>query len=285
LVTIFGSAGSASTPGADVAIQRLVSGTWVTIANGTLSADRMYSVQVRAASGTYKYQAVIGGFNSPNLTVTGIYGRNITVPAAGAPFTVAGQLPTAVSADVKVQWSSNGTSNWTDRGHAPSSTSGFVGVRTYLGATSYIRMRAPSIPSWTPPAQKITLGTDPYIARILQDTNKYRASAGRPALKLLPSLNLVAGNWAYSMHQSSVPSDCSASFKHNPNYAGQYAPGWTRAAENISAGQTYTQVVPGWWNSPIHKANILGSYTHIGIGYYFGTKCYKRYYVQNFARY
>lgn len=41
------------------------------------------------------------------------------------------------------------------------------------------------------------------------------------------------------------------------------------AGENIAAGQsTPSAVVSAWWNSPGHKANILGgSYKHMGVGY------------------
>ena len=39
--------------------------------------------------------------------------------------------------------------------------------------------------------------------------------------------------------------------------------------ENIAAGQrTPEQVMNGWMNSPGHRQNIMGPYTHIGVGYY-----------------
>jgi hypothetical protein len=39
------------------------------------------------------------------------------------------------------------------------------------------------------------------------------------------------------------------------------------AGENIAAGQkSAAEVMAGWMNSPGHRANILGNYTHIGVG-------------------
>lgn len=64
-----------------------------------------------------------------------------------------------------------------------------------------------------------------------------------------------------------------------------YPSGWSRAGENIAAGYGYTSVVQGWIDSPGHRANMLGDYTHIGIGYYSGSNCYRTYFVQNFAKY
>lgn len=42
---------------------------------------------------------------------------------------------------------------------------------------------------------------------------------------------------------------------------------WSAVAENIAAGQTTEQeVVAGWYQSPGHKANMLGNYRHTGVG-------------------
>ncbi len=39
--------------------------------------------------------------------------------------------------------------------------------------------------------------------------------------------------------------------------------------ENIAAGQRSSeQVMKDWMNSPGHRGNIMGAYTHIGVGYY-----------------
>lgn len=277
--------------GTGVQLQRRTgSGPWMPVATGTLNSSKQFSISVRAATGTHKYRAFINETSfSPELTVAGMYGRNISVPAPGAPFTLSGQLPVGLppvdSRPVYVLWYTSGT--WKQRGGSASSSSGFVGVRTNLPSTSPVRLYAPpqgALPAWYGPMGKITIGSDSRISRILADTNKYRASKGKPALKLYYPLNTVAGNWAYYMQQN-------CDFRHNTTADGKlnvsgYPSGWKAAAENIAVGQTYTTVVAAWINSPGHRANILGNYTHIGIGYYEGSNCSaNRYWVQNFARY
>lgn len=43
---------------------------------------------------------------------------------------------------------------------------------------------------------------------------------------------------------------------------------WSSAGENVAMGfPTAESVVLGWWNSPGHRANMLGSYAHVGVGY------------------
>ncbi len=65
----------------------------------------------------------------------------------------------------------------------------------------------------------------------------------------------------------------------------KFAPDFSASAENISAGDaTAEEVMKSWMNSPGHKKNILNpKYTHIGIGYYKGTKGYRHYWAQNFG--
>lgn len=276
--------GGAMSPPVGTAVhlqRRLGSGAWTTITSGTINGSHQFSFNVYVATGAYKYRAYVNATSSsPELNVSGTYGRNISVPATGAPFTLSARLPAAQSRLVKAQYSVDG-STWTTRGQATSSSTGWVGIRTYLVATSFVRVMAPAtstLPTWVGPRGKVTIGVDPVIKRILDDTNADRATHGLPALALHPSLNKVAGNWAYSMHQN-------CSHAHNPNYSTQIPSGWTADAENIGWGFSYTQIVPAWIASTTHHKNIDGPYTHIGIGYYFGSNCDQRYYVQDFAKY
>ena len=56
------------------------------------------------------------------------------------------------------------------------------------------------------------------------------------------------------------------------------------AGENIAAGQsTASIVIDSWWNSPGHKANILGEgFDHMGVGYKGTSSNYRHYWVQLF---
>lgn len=116
---------------------------------------------------------------------------------------------------------------------------------------------------------------------ILYKTNEYRKQQGRPALKGLSSLDTVAQDWSQKMADANKDV-----LEHRPKFWEHYPDGWSYAAENIAAGYTPTTVVASWINSAPHRANLLCSCTHIGIGYVSkpGSK-YGTYFTQNFARY
>jgi uncharacterized protein YkwD len=113
--------------------------------------------------------------------------------------------------------------------------------------------------------------------RIRKATNAYRVAEGLPRLAVRADLQQVSQRWTRTMART-------GRMEHNPDYAGQIPSGWTAAGENVAAGFSVGQVTRAWWGSPGHRANLLGDYTHIGIGYAVsddGTP----YYTQNFARY
>ena len=90
--------------------------------------------------------------------------------------------------------------------------------------------------------------------------NQERAAKGLPALVRNASIEAVAVNWANQMAAN-------GKMQHNPNYSSQIPGGWTAAAENVAQGQpTAAQMNSDWMNSPGHRANVLGDYTHVGIG-------------------
>lgn len=279
-VTFNGSTNGAASA-APVALQRRYgSGPWNTVkTGGRLSSSGTYSLSMFVPVGTYQYRLVVGSSASSAETVSGSYGRNIATPAAGAPFTLTARLPWGQARPVVAQVLVGNT--WSTRGRGTSSSAGLAAIRTYLTSSSYMRMYAPatsSMPAWAGPKRIVSTGTDPVIKKILDDTNAYRRTLGRGPLKLHPTINRIAGNWAYYMHQK-------CEYKHNPTYTSGYPWGWRKAAENVAAGRDVLSVVTSWIESLAHRANILGDYTHIGIGYYEGANCYGRYWVQNFAKY
>ncbi|WP_052337209.1 CAP domain-containing protein [Nocardioides alkalitolerans] len=113
--------------------------------------------------------------------------------------------------------------------------------------------------------------------RIVADTNAARAEAGLPPLAQYSAINTVAQRWSDRMAAT-------GDFSHNPSYADQMPAGWRRAAENIAYGYTVTGVVPAWMNSDGHRRNILGDFTHIGVGVTVDANG-RTYYVQNFGKY
>jgi uncharacterized protein YkwD len=133
-------------------------------------------------------------------------------------------------------------------------------------------------PSWLSAGQTISVAplTDEEI--IWKDVNCVRALAGKAPLILDSQLSSVARNWSKFLHDNDE-------FYHNPNYSSQIRPGWRRAGENIAAGQQVNTVVEAWRNSPGHYKNMIGDYTHIGVGNYVGPYGYKRYFTNNFGKY
>jgi uncharacterized protein YkwD len=278
----FSASAKGAPSAAPVALQRRYgSGTWSTVkTGGRLSSSGTYSLSMFVPVGTYQYRLKVGSSAySAAETVSGNYGRNISTPATGAPFTLIARLPWGQARPVVAQVQVGST--WSTRGRSNSSSAGLVGIRTYLTSSSYMRMYAPatsSLAAWAGPRRIVSTGTDPVIKKILDDTNAHRRTLGRSPLKLHPTLNRIAGNWAYYMHQK-------CEYKHNPTYTSGYPWGWRKAAENVAAGRDVLSVVTAWIESLAHRANLLGDYTHVGIGYYEGSNCYGRYWVQNFAKY
>jgi uncharacterized protein YkwD len=213
-----------------------------------------------------------GNFTSqPTPQITG-------APRVGSPLRGVPGLWTPSPASVAYQWLRNGSviSGATGLTYTPvaadqGATLTFRATAQRPGATTSVRTSAPT--AAVAPAVAVE------IQRILDDTNAFRARYGRAPLTLDPQISSVAQNWTNYMASS-------CTFDHNPSFSTQMRAGWTAAAENIAAGQQYTDVVAAWINSPGHRANLLGDYTHIGIGYVGASSCpYGRYYTQNFGRY
>ncbi|MDN4646515.1 FG-GAP-like repeat-containing protein [Arthrobacter sp. PsM3] len=118
---------------------------------------------------------------------------------------------------------------------------------------------------------------DAAVAQILSGTNAERVKADLQPLRVAPSMNSVSQNWTQAMAAQSL-------MTHNPYFSTQLPQPWMGVAENVAMGFTAGTVVAGWMNSPGHRANILGDYTHIGIGYWVdGTG--RAWFTQNFGKY
>lgn len=97
---------------------------------------------------------------------------------------------------------------------------------------------------------------------IFSQVNSNRAANGLGALKLNSSMSSVAQAWAQQMAANGVMS-------HNASNCAQVPAGWTRCGENVAYGYPDgSATMTAWMNSPGHKANILGDYTDIGVGWF-----------------
>ena len=126
----------------------------------------------------------------------------------------------------------------------------------------------PPKPDTTPPPPTGACGND-YESQVFDLVNQERAKVGKPPFECHLKAGLVARNYSQYM--------CDARFFSHTGLDGSSP--WSRlkdggvqfrsAGENIAAGQqTPASVMNSWMNSSGHRANILGSYSHIGIGYY-----------------
>lgn len=120
---------------------------------------------------------------------------------------------------------------------------------------------------------------DAVVQRILNDTNAERSKAGLAPLTLSPGMSKISQTWTQKM---AIEKD----YRHNPSFARELPRSLSNAtAENIAQGQQANGVVSAWMQSTTgHRENILGNYTHIGIGYWVDDSG-QTWFTQNFARY
>ena len=118
---------------------------------------------------------------------------------------------------------------------------------------------------------------DGAVAEILDQTNAERANVGLTPLKLNTAITSVAQNWTQAMATQQ-------SMTHNPDYQTQVPQPWIRVGENVGQGYTKDTIVAAWMASPGHKANILGDFTHIGIGYWVDDAG-RGWFTQDFGKY
>ena len=91
--------------------------------------------------------------------------------------------------------------------------------------------------------------------------NDARWADGQAGLVRNTALDQVAADWAAKLAASGTLS-------HSPDYASQIPAGWSNAGENVAQGQPDAgSMHAAWMASPGHRANILGSYTDVGIAF------------------
>lgn len=118
------------------------------------------------------------------------------------------------------------------------------------------------------PKPEINNSISSFEIKVVELTNAERAKQGLPALKIDNELSKVAKLKSQDIHDKKY-------FDHNsPTYGSpfdmmkNFGISYRSAGENIAKGQrTPEEVVNAWMNSEGHRKNILGSFTHIGVGY------------------
>jgi len=108
-----------------------------------------------------------------------------------------------------------------------------------------------------------------FINKVAELTNAERAKYELEPLTLNTDLCKAAQSHVEDMYNKNYFSHESLSGETVKDRIDKYSNGFSYYAENIAYGQTTAEeVVEAWMNSESHKANILGNYKQIGIGFY-----------------
>lgn len=94
-------------------------------------------------------------------------------------------------------------------------------------------------------------------AEFLAAINNYRASQGLAPLQRESSLDTRARDWSKRMADRNKLSHSNLS---------SLLPPWSAASENVGRGGSVESLFEALKNSSGHRANMLGDFTHIGVG-------------------
>ena len=156
-------------------------------------------------------------------------------------------------------------------------------MRRYLVALTLVILVVLRVVQPAPPA---VTATGSYAQQVVDLVNQERASRGLSPLSVHYMLENAAvahsvdmGTNSFCGHGSSDGTSWSTriqQYGYTPFYG---------LAENVACGQTTPQqVVSAWMGSPGHRANILGDYAHVGVGYFdSGTAGYRHFWTMDFG--
>lgn len=98
-------------------------------------------------------------------------------------------------------------------------------------------------------------------------TNTERLKEGLEPLASCSNLHVAAQSHSFAMYDQNFFEHDNPNTGDDPATRAEEAGYGTYVGENIAMGhQTPRQVVRAWMNSSGHRANILGSYSHLGVG-------------------
>jgi uncharacterized protein YkwD len=114
----------------------------------------------------------------------------------------------------------------------------------------------PKEPAPPPPATEGGFNAG-YESAFASSINSYRSSQGLAGLSRNGSLDAEARAWAKRMAER-------GDLSHSE--LGRFIPPWSAAAENVGRGGSVSSLFDALTASSGHRANMLGGYTHFGIG-------------------
>jgi uncharacterized protein YkwD len=118
--------------------------------------------------------------------------------------------------------------------------------------------------------------------KIVQLVNNHRVSMGLNPLEVINHISYKSeGHNEYMIDKQSISHD---NF-HQRSQSIMQVLGAERVAENVAYNYiTAESVVAAWKNSPGHRANIEGDFTHFGISVSTDTETGKKYYTNIFMK-
>lgn len=137
--------------------------------------------------------------------------------------------------------------------------------RLFAFAVMLVAMAA-AAPSQPVQAKRVNMSQTARVARdVFWEVNRRRAAAGKPELEIDETLNAIAVEHSSRMATHKVAFGHSGFDNRFKLVKKQWGPARS-FAENVAKDPTGVATVDMWWASAGHKKNILGDYTHTGIG-------------------
>jgi uncharacterized protein YkwD len=129
----------------------------------------------------------------------------------------------------------------------------------------FIRSDAASPP---PPPSGEDTGLDAFEAEVARLVNEFRAQSGKKALNVNTKLNAAAEEHSEDMAWNDFFSHTGSDGSRVGARVSEEGYDWRSVGENIAAGQSTPQkVFDAWEGSSGHRANMLGTWDDLGVGY------------------
>lgn len=147
------------------------------------------------------------------------------------------------------------------------------GVRVLLGAALLVavflaRIDPAALHAARPDGSVLAFATAVNHSDLLSATNNYRAQSGLGALSLHSQLNSSSQMKAQHMVDNDYWAHVAPDGTQPWHFFTLAGYNYTAAGENLAYGfDSSSAVVNAWYNSPSHRANMLGDYVDVGFGY------------------
>jgi uncharacterized protein YkwD len=138
---------------------------------------------------------------------------------------------------------------------------------TTVSVTATTTSRSATATTTAPPSTTTTLAATTttvsggfnsgYEGSFASLINDHRASSGLSPLSRDSSLDAEARAWSQTMASN-------GGLSHSD--LGRFLPPWSSVGENVGVGASVSSIFNGLTNSSGHNANMLGDFTHLGVG-------------------